>query len=70
MTNEDMKKIRHLFDQFDTNHDGYLSKGEFVFFAREVLKIFERGGSNKLFKISDLNVDEKISLEEFIKIVT
>ena len=70
MNSEDMNQIRHLFDQFDTNYDGYLSKGEFVFFAREVLKIFERGGSNKLFKISDLNFDERISLEEFIEIIT
>ena len=70
MKNEDMSQIKNLFDQFDTNCDGYLSKGEFVFFAREVLEIFDRGGSNKLFKISDLNVDEKISLEEFIEIIT
>lgn len=68
MNNEDLVMLKHLFDSFDSNSDGYLSKGEFVAFSHEVLKILDRGGSNEVFKVSDLNHDDRISFEEFCRI--
>ena len=60
--------LKELFDSYDKNCDGYLSRGEFVAFSHEVFRIYRRGGSNSAFKVSDLNHDNKVSFEEFIQI--
>lgn len=60
---------KKLFDSYDSNSDGYLSKGEFVAFSKEVLRILEQGGSNFVFKESDLNLDNRISFEEFVNLI-
>jgi len=67
---KDLKQLNTLFKQYDSNHDGYLSKGEFVAFSHEVLAIFERGGSNLAFRESDLNFDNRISFDEFISLMS
>ena len=66
MNADQLVNVKNLFKSYDINHDGYLSKGEFVIFAREALEIIGRGGANELFGLSDLNRDQKISLDEFI----
>ena len=70
MNFEKEQRLRALFNSFDQNCDGYLSKGEFVAFSKEVLKIMERGGSNAVFKQADLNNDSKVSFSEFIELTS
>jgi Ca2+-binding EF-hand superfamily protein len=69
MVDEIKSQLKLLFDTYDTNSDGYLSKGEFVAFSHEVLAILERGGSNVVFKERDLNHDDRISFDEFIALM-
>ena len=69
MNKEDLDQLLSLFETYDSNSDGYLSKGEFVAFSHEVLAILERGGSNVVFKESDLNLDSRISFDEFIALM-
>jgi|TARA_B110000967_G_C18541567_1_gene390883 Ca2+-binding EF-hand superfamily protein len=69
MNADQLLNVKNLFSSYDINHDGYLSKGEFVIFAREALEIIGRGSANELFGLSDLNRDQKISLDEFIEMV-
>ena len=69
MNTDQLINVKNLFNSYDTNHDGYLSKGEFVIFAREALEIIGRGGANELFGFGDLNHDQKISLDEFTGMV-
>ncbi len=66
MSNAKLETYKNLFDSYDSNSDGFLSKGEFVAFSKEVLRISEQGGSNVVFKESDLNLDSRISFEEFV----
>tara|TARA_B100000787_G_scaffold130024_2_gene98940 strand:- start:3108 stop:3329 length:222 start_codon:yes stop_codon:yes gene_type:complete len=70
MVDELKKHLKLLFDTYDTNHDGFLSKGEFVDFSHEVLAILKRGGSNAVFHESDLNHDDRISFDEFISLMS
>ena len=66
MSNAKLETYKKLFDSYDSDSDGFLSKGEFVAFSKEVLRISEQGGSNVVFKESDLNLDSRISFEEFV----
>jgi len=66
MSNAKLETYKNLFDSYDSDSDGFLSKGEFVAFSKEVLRISEQGGSNVVFKESDLNLDSRISFEEFV----
>ena len=68
MKRSELDLLKALFDSYDKNSDGYLSKGEFVSFSREVLEIYSQGSSNTVFKVSDLNHDNKVSFEEFSRI--
>jgi len=70
MNKDDLDQLQSLFETYDSNSDGYLSKGEFVAFSHEVLVILERGGSNVVFKKSDLNHDDRISFDEFISLMS
>ena len=69
MVDEITSQLKLLFDTYDTNHDGFLSKGEFVDFSHEVLGILKRGGSNAVFHERDLNHDDRISFDEFIALM-
>jgi Ca2+-binding EF-hand superfamily protein len=70
MVDELKKQLKFLFDTYYTNHDGFLSKGEFVNFSHEVLAIIKRGGSNVVFHESDLNHDDRVSFDEFISLMS
>jgi Ca2+-binding EF-hand superfamily protein len=69
MKNNEIVLLKSIFDSYDSNSDGFLSKGEFVAFSKEVLRISEQGGSNFVFKESDLNLDNRISFEEFVNLM-
>ncbi len=64
-----VSKGKELFEFFDLNEDGYLSKGEFISVV-EVLK-GEAGirASKDYFEALDLNKDNRISYDEFVKIL-
>lgn len=69
MNDSKLEILNKLFQSYDSNSDGYLSKGEFVAFSKEVLRISKQGGSNFVFKESDLNLDNRISFEEFVNLM-
>ena len=61
--------VNELFDEFDRNKDGVISRGEFVELAECLL--FKKGVhfSSSLFKKYDANHDNVISREELIDLV-
>jgi Ca2+-binding EF-hand superfamily protein len=69
MSDTKLLTYKKLFDSYDSNADGFLSKGEFVAFSKEILRIYEQGGSNVVFRESDLNMDSRISFEEFVRMM-
>ena len=67
MNTEEM--VGELFDIFDVNNDGMLSKGEFVALAKSLLHEEGMNFSSDLFKQFDKNHDNMISREELIDMV-
>lgn len=67
MNTEEM--VGELFDIFDINGDGVLSKGEFVALAKSLLHEEGMNFSSDLFKQFDKNHDNVISREELIDMV-
>lgn len=67
MNTEEM--VAELFDVFDVNNDGVISRGEFVALAEALL--YEKGlrFSSDIFKQFDTNHDNVISREEMIDLV-
>jgi hypothetical protein len=65
----DEKSLRNIFDTFDQNHDGKISKQEFVAEYREFEKAFGVPVSdrdiNAKFKLADKNNDGSLSFKEF-----
>jgi len=63
------KLVDELFEEFDVNNDGKISRGEFVSLAECLL--FTKGVkfSSDIFKKYDANHDNFISREELIDLV-
>lgn len=68
MNNEQM--VAELFDVFDVNNDGAISRGEFIALAECLLH--EKGFqfSSNIFKQFDENHDNVISKDELISLIT
>lgn len=67
MNTEEM--VGELFDIFDVNNDGVLSKGEFLALVKSLLHEEGMNFSSDLFKQFDKNHDNVISREELIDMV-
>lgn len=61
--------VAELFDEFDENKDGVISRGEFIALAETLLHQKGMGFSSDLFKQFDTNHDNKISREELINMI-
>lgn len=61
--------VAELFDVFDANNDGVISRGEFVSLAECLLHQKGLNFSSDIFKQFDTNHDNVISREELIDLV-
>lgn len=61
--------VTELFDVFDENKDGVISRREFVALIESLLHHHEIGFSSDIFKKFDTNHDNVISREELIDMV-
>jgi len=61
--------VAELFDVFDVNNDGVISKGEFISLAECLLHKQGLNFSSDIFKRFDANHDNAISREEMIDLV-
>jgi Ca2+-binding EF-hand superfamily protein len=61
--------VTELFDLFDVNQDGVISRGEFVSLAEALLHEKGLNFSSDIFKKFDVNHDNKISRDELINLV-
>ena len=61
--------VTELFETFDVNNDGVISRGEFIALAESLL--YDKGVrfSSDIFKPFDANHDNAISREEMIDLV-
>ena len=64
---EDM--VNELFDEFDENGDGVISRREFVALIQSLTDERELGFSSNIFKRFDANHDNVISREELIDMI-
>jgi len=67
MNNEQM--VAELFDVFDDNKDGVISRGEFIALAECLLHKKGFNFSSDIFKRFDANHDNVISKDEMINLV-
>lgn len=58
-----------LFDVFDEDGDGVISRREFVALAKSLIETNELGFSSSLFKQFDANHDNVISRDELIDMI-
>jgi guanylate cyclase activator 1 len=61
--------VDELFDVFDVNNDGVISRGEFVALAKSLLDEKELQFSSDIFREFDANHDNAISKDELIAMV-
>jgi Ca2+-binding EF-hand superfamily protein len=61
--------VTELFDVFDENKDGVISRREFVALIESLLDQHEIGFSSNIFKQFDTNHDNVISREELIDMI-
>lgn len=61
--------VAELFDVFDVNNDGVISRSEFMALAESLLYETELQFKSDLFKQFDTNHDNVISREELIDLV-
>lgn len=61
--------IDEIFDVFDTNHDGVISRGEFIALAESLLNKKGVHFSSDIFNQFDKNHDNKISREEMVELI-
>ena len=59
-------RAKELFELFDTNQDGYISRSEFVSVVDVLLGEHGTGVSRPYFLEADKNSDNKISYDEFV----
>jgi len=67
MNTEEM--VAELFDIFDVNNDGVISRGEFIALAKSLLYEKEFEFSSDIFKQFDANHDNVISKDELIALI-
>ena len=61
--------VAELFDVFDANKDGVISRGEFISLAECLLHQKGLNFSSDIFKQFDANHDNLISKDELIELV-
>ena len=61
--------VAELFDVFDVNNDGVISRGEFIPLAETLLHEKGLSFSSDIFKRFDANHDNVISRDELINLV-
>ena len=61
--------VAELFDIFDVNNDGVISRGEFIALAESLLHQKGMNFSSDIFKQFDANHDNAISRDELINLV-
>jgi len=61
--------VAELFDVFDENKDGVISRREFVALVESLLNQREMGFSSDIFRKFDTNHDNVISKEELIDMI-
>ena len=61
--------VEELFDEFDEDKDGVISRREFIALAESLLHQTGPGFSSDLFKQFDANHDNKISREELLDMI-
>lgn len=61
--------VAELFDVFDVNEDGVISRGEFITLAEALLHKKGLNFSSDIFKKFDANHDNVISKDELISLV-
>ena len=61
--------VDELFDIFDVNSDGVISRGEFISLAEALLHEKGLNFSSDIFKQFDANHDNAISKKEMIELV-
>lgn len=61
--------VEELFDVFDENKDGVISRREFVALAESLLHEKGVGFTSNIFKKFDANHDNAISKEELIDMI-
>jgi guanylate cyclase activator 1 len=61
--------VAELFDVFDENKDGVISRREFVALVESLLHQKEIGFSSDIFRKFDTNHDNVISKEELIDMI-
>lgn len=61
-----MEKLRELFDFFDRNSDGYISKKELIELVEVLLNEKGLGVGTKILQEFDFNQDNKIDFDEFV----
>jgi Ca2+-binding EF-hand superfamily protein len=67
MNTEEM--VAELFDIFDVNQDGVISRGEFISLAECLLHKKGFNFSSDIFKRFDANHDNAISRDEMVNLV-
>jgi Ca2+-binding EF-hand superfamily protein len=60
-----MDRLKELFDFFDKNSDGYISKKELIELVEVLLNEKGLGKSSQVLKEFDFNHDNKIDFDEF-----
>jgi len=60
-----MENLQELFDFFDKNSDGYISKKELIELVEVLLNEKGLGKSSQILKEFDFNQDNKIDFDEF-----
>lgn len=61
--------VAELFDVFDVNNDGVISRSEFIALAKSFLHENEFELSSDIFKQFDKNHDNAISKDELIALI-
>ena len=61
--------VNELFEEFDENGDGVISRREFVALIESLLDKQEMGFSSNIFKRFDANHDNAISRDELIDMI-